>query len=586
MYNSIMKKMRWNPKNLYDDVKSFDKDVVRLNKEVKKYGEVPKDVSTINKIHFLLKQEKRIDTILYKILTYIMIRKEVSNSEQLKYKEKEVNSLFSTYLIFTQKFEYAILGLSKDRQQRILKSPQIKLYKRRLELIIDRKRKSSKKEEEFLTHLDPITENIPSLYGQILKHISYNDIETSQNVYKKINNSNIKKLSRSEDRDIRRKVYQEKIKAFDKTSSAFTEILDISLKDKNVKSILSKDNSPIEYVLREDSLKDRHISIVLNSILKNQDIISKFLKLKKNILNTKKIYSYDEKHDAYPYKMSLNKALTMVEDSLSLFNNDSKQIFNNLAKKNHLHITSKTDTFIPYSGYCMNYGITSPYLFVYYQNDLDSGMTIAHELGHVIHQEKMIRNNSFWDRDTSLIIHETASYTHEIIFLLNLLNKTKNKKTKKKILFKLIQYYYDIFVLKGVTTKFERHLYKQVQNNKPLRTDILSQKYKEIQEEFKGKEFSLNKFSEKEWIGDERLTWSFYELKYIIAFALANKIAFGIFHEDHNMINKFNKMMKLGDENTTRSILQLFETSFSGLDQLIQDAFKTLDSLIEEFEEL
>ena len=118
-----MKKMRWNPKNLYDDVKSFDKDVVRLNKEVKKYGEVPKDVSTINKIHFLLKQEKRIDTILYKILTYIMIRKEVSNSEQLKYKEKEVNSLFSTYLIFTQKFEYAILGLSKDRQQRILKSP-------------------------------------------------------------------------------------------------------------------------------------------------------------------------------------------------------------------------------------------------------------------------------------------------------------------------------------------------------------------------------------------------------------------------------------------------------------------------------
>lgn len=582
-----MKQIKWNVKDIYSDIKFFEKDITKLHKMIKKYSSIKTDISTIQKIHNLLKLEKRIDTVLYKIFTYISLKKEVQNSENLKYKEKEVDNLYSTYVIDVLDFEHSITALPKKRQERILNSPQLKLYKRRFYIIVHRKRKSSKKEERFLTHLDPVTENIPSLYSQILDNISFNEIQVSQNVYKKVNNSNIKKLFQDKDRSIRQKVWNEKVRAFEKTVNSFTDIIDLNIKDKVLKAKYAKYSGPIEYLLDQEDIKERHINKTLNAIVKNKHVTERFLKLKSNLLDIKKVASYDEKYDFFSYKIPVDKGLQLVKESLHYFNNDSKEVFNKLMKQKHFFITNKTNKFIPYSGYCFTYGVTDPYMFIYYQNDLDSAMTLAHEFGHVYHQSKLNQNNSFWDRDNSLLIHETASYTHEIIFLLHMLNQNNtNKVTKKKILFKLIQYYYDVLVNKGIITKFERHLYKQVQNNKPLRIDNLSNKYADLQKEFKGEGFSVTKNTSKEWIGNERLTWSFYELKYIIAFALANRIAFNIYDDNTEMLNKFNKMLKMGDENTVSSILAIFNVSYNKIADLINESFDQMNSLIDEFEEL
>lgn len=581
-----MKQMKWNVKNIYNDVKDFEKDITKIHKLIKQYSNIKLDVSTIQKVHNILKLEKRIDTTLYKIFTYISLKKEMQNSEMLRYREKEVDNLYASFLIDILDFEHAIYSLSKSRQQRILNSPQMKLYKRRFDIVINRKRKSSKKEEKFLTHLDPITENIPSIYSQILDNISFNEIQISQNVYKKVNNSNIKKLLLDPNRVIRKKAWNEKVRAFEKTVNSFTDILDINIKDKALKAKVAKYTGPIEYVLDQEEIKERHVNKVLNTIVKNQPITEKFLKLKASLMGTNKIYSYDERFDVFNYRIPVNKALNLVNESLFYFRNDSKTLFKRLMKQNHFYITNKTDKFIPYSGYCFTYGVTDPYMFIYYQNNLDSAMTIAHEFGHVVHQHKLNNYNSFWDRDNSLIVHETASYTHEIILLLHMLHESPNKATKKKILFKLIQYYYDVFVNKGITTKLERYVYKQVQNNKPLRIDNISSKYQDFCKEFKGNTFAVTKTTSKEWIGNERLNWSFYELKYIIALALANKIAFDIFDNNTDTINKFNKMMKMGDEYTVPTILNLFGCSYNKINELINEGFQTMNDLIDEFNEL
>lgn len=578
-----MNKLKWNPKKIYNDSKLFDKDVFRFSKEIKKFLEISQNISTIGKIHNILKMEKRIDTLYYKILTYILVKKEIQESEHIRYKEKEVENLFSEYTLATHKLQNLFNSLSKDRQKRIMNSPQLKLYKRRIEMILSGSKRTSKKAAEFLFHLDPITSSISSIHSHLINSISFNQIKISKDVYKKIDNSNIKKLASSPDRNIRRKVYNEKRNAFLNTAQALTDVLDMTLKDTNLKSKFSKAKSPIEYVLSEDEIKETHLNKILHSILKNNETTSRFLKMKKEALGVSKLYKYDENYDVFNIKMSVNQSLKDVETSLQLFKNDSPNILKNLKKKNHLYINNKTNKHIPYSGYCQNFGLDLPFAYILFQNNLDSSMTVAHELGHAIHQEKLNQNNSFWDRDTSLIIHEIASYTHELVYLFSLLKNNNNKKTKKKILFKIAQYYYDVIVQKAIHTKFEKYLYKQTQNNKPLKIESLNQKYKEIQEEFKGKEFSLNKFSETEWIGEQRYTWNFYELKYIIAFSIASKIAGEIMNENNDYINKFNKMMKMGDEHKTSTIIELFDCSYNKMDLFINDAFSKMNSILDEF---
>lgn len=582
-------KYQWNLKKLYKTIDLWDKDLIKLNNLVKKFKLFNTNVNTTKDVLNALQLEYSIDKTLYSLLTYIFLKSELQpNNESLKYKKDELNNVYAEYSILVLDLEHSILKLSKTMQNRILKSKITKKYHPRLEQIINAKTKSSKKEERLLTFIDPITENLPTYYSNVLnKYVTFQDIKLDNDSSQKINHSNLKKYEQSNSRVVRKNAYVSKMKAFGKTRYEFARSVNDYIRYNSIRALSEKYESTIDYILKEDELKEKDVNTVLNTVLKNKDTVKKYIQIRKKALKIKDYATYDEKASNLNFRINLKDTMNQINDAFSFFENDANVIVKKLVKEKNINITTKTENYLPYVGYSYQLGVTDPWVFIWYQNELHSAMTTAHELGHAIHQHKLLESNDFWNADTSLIIHETVSFTHEMMYLLNLYYTSRHKTTKKKILHQVLKYYYDVIYLKSMNTKFEKFLYKLSQKNKPFKPEILNKKYAEIINEFQGDYLKENSLDKENWIGQERLFWNFYELKYVIAFAFADKIVHEILiDENKDTLDKFNQLMTMGNENKTKEFFKLFNLSYNKLGDLINDSFHRMNDYIEELESL
>ena len=72
-----------------------------------------------------------------------------------------------------------------------------------------------------------------------------------------------------------------------------------------------------------------------------------------------------------------------------------------------------------------------PFILVNYQGKARDIATLAHELGHGVHQYLAGRKQSHFNTYTPLTLAETASVFGEMLTFKNILQKARNKKEKK-----------------------------------------------------------------------------------------------------------------------------------------------------------
>lgn len=75
-----------------------------------------------------------------------------------------------------------------------------------------------------------------------------------------------------------------------------------------------------------------------------------------------------------------------------------------------------------------------PYVFISYTNDLDSLVTLGHELGHAVHQALAEKKRGLFLSEMSTAVSETASIFAEMLVFEELLSKEKDPAAKKDLL--------------------------------------------------------------------------------------------------------------------------------------------------------
>lgn len=574
---------KWDLKSIFPNQKAWDSKLAQFRNLVETFHSKINETQTIASVKSVLALEKRLDKMNDDLYIYITLKAILHpENESLRFKELEHGTICNTYQRYSTEFEANILSLPKSRRKQLLKSKSLKSFLPRIEKIIFPKRNSTKKEERLLSFIEPIKDEIPYIYSTVLnKNVSYKAIHVGNEVMK-VSPRNLKKLESSRSKNVRRNTYVSKIKGELKTQNTQAQTLNHHFQLIKVFSETRKYPCSFDYVFKEDELKEKMAKKIIAVALENKDIVAEFIKVRKKELGIRNYCSYDDKVDTYEYKMPLKDGYKNILEAFKHFGASSVRVVEKLKENRHLYITDKASEAKSFSGFCLRVGDRLPYVFSYYQNDLDSAMTLAHELGHAIHETKLNKHNDFWNKDTSLTIHETASYTHELVFLLDLLERTGDK----RVLMKLINYYYDVLYKKALNTKYELALTKQAEKNKSFDPKTLSKKYETIDKDFFDGIRTKTKFSDKEWVGNERLFWEFYELKYIIAFALASKIARGIFDGDNFYKKKFKEMMRLGDETLLKTHLNNFGFKLKDIPSLVQEAFDTMNEMLGEFKSL
>ena len=223
-----------------------------------------------------------------------------------------------------------------------------------------------------------------------------------------------------------------------------------------------------------------------------------------------------------------------------------------------------------------------PYVLMNYQGKPRDVMTLAHELGHGVHQ-MLARDQGALLAPTPLTLAETASVFGEMLTFRALLAETKSPREKKAMIAGKVEDMLNTVVRQIAFYNFERKVH-QARRQGELTSDQLNQFWMEVQSESLGPAIELKPGYEVFWTYIPHFINSpFYVYAYAFGDCLVNSL-YGLYREAHpGFVDKYFDLLKAGGSKHHSELLAPF-----GLDaadpEFWSKGLKVIEGMIDELE--
>jgi oligoendopeptidase F len=199
-----------------------------------------------------------------------------------------------------------------------------------------------------------------------------------------------------------------------------------------------------------------------------------------------------------------------------------------------------------------------PYILMNYQGKTRDVMTLAHELGHGIHQ-CLAAKQGYLMSSTPLTLAETASVFGEQLTFQKILKNEKNAAAKKLIIAAKVEDMLNTAIRQIAFLEFERKIHDERKNGE-ISLEKICEFWMEVQKESLGSAFKLNE--------EYRFFWSyiphfihspFYVYSYAFGECLVNSL-YGVYKkgEIKNFAAKYLEMLESGGTRHHKEMLEPF----------------------------
>jgi oligoendopeptidase F len=225
-----------------------------------------------------------------------------------------------------------------------------------------------------------------------------------------------------------------------------------------------------------------------------------------------------------------------------------------------------------------------PYVLLNYQGKPRDVMTLAHELGHGVHQVLAAPNGALM-APTPLTLAETASVFGEMLTFKKLLAETKDKKQRKAMLASKVEDMINTVVRQIAFYTFERKVHTERRNGE-LTTERLCELWLEVQSESLGPAIELKPGYETFWTYIPHFIHSpFYVYAYAFGDCLVNSLYAVYERASDGFAERYLEMLAAGGTKHHSELLAPF-----GLDArdptFWQGGLKVIEGMIGELEQL
>jgi len=580
----------WNLKDLYTSINSprIQKDLDFLNTHVKDFEERLK-----NKLKFLngeafynvLVEYEFLEEKMARLGSYAFLKyaEDSSKKENVSFYQATLENLtkFSSHLLF---LPLEINKLSNvELNQKYLKFPKLQKYKSYLSDL-----------REFKKHqLDEVSEKIfldKSLTGRQawvrLFSETINNMEFEFNG-QNLNSSQILTLIKDKDEKVRKKAGKVFNKKLSENIKLLAYITNTLAKDKETYDKWHKFSTPISSRNLNNFVEDKVVASLINTVKKNYPNIShRYYKLKAKMMGKKKLH-YTDRNAPLPFEdekiYKWQEAKQIVLSSYRNFSPKMSQIAEQFFANNWIDAPIKKGK---RSG-AFSASTTSsihPYILMNYQGNTRDIMTLAHELGHGIHQT-LSAKQSYLMMDAPLILAETASVFGEQLTFRQLLKQETNLEKKKVILANKIEDMINTVVRQIAFLEFEIRVHNERKSGE-IPVEKLNSIWIQVQKESLGSSFILDDEYKYSWSYIPHFINSpFYVYSYAFGDCVVNSLYSVYLENPERFEKKYIKMLEAGGSLRYKEILAPF-----GLDpskpEFWQKGLDVIIGLIDELEKL
>ena len=469
----------------------------------------------------------------------------------------------------------------------MLSDERLKGYERVFENIFRYKKYTlSDKEEELLSKIGKMLGNNYDTYEMIKDaDISFDSIIVDGKE-QELNNSNYTLYIEDKNRDVRKSAFKSLYKTYKQFKESFASTLYGNVKEDVVSAKIRGYSSAMEESLYHDELNMSVYNNLVDTINKHMDVVYKYYDLKKNILGLDELHLYDVYTPIvvdYDKKYDFKEAKKIVLDTVSVLGED----YVNTLRQGYIDrwvdiYPNKGKRTGAYSGGCYD---SYPYILLNYQNKFDDVSTLIHESGHSMHSYYSREANSYPYGYYSIFVAEVASTVNELLLSKYMYKHSTDKKEKLFILNRLMELFRATIYRQTMFAEFEKDIYDMVENDEVLTSDLLCDKYYDINKKYFGNNVVIDDEIRYEWERIPHFYYNFYVYKYATGLSAACYIVNRILSGEENAVNDYINFLKCGKSRSPLDSLLVAGVDLSD-SKVIEEAVKMFDDTIEEFKKL
>ncbi|MFQ5706585.1 MAG: M3 family oligoendopeptidase [bacterium] len=398
--------------------------------------------------------------------------------------------------------------------------------------------------------------------------------------------SEIRELARHPDADLRKRAKAAHDGKYGDNALIFTNIFGNLIKDHAVEMELRSYQSPIQPTYLRNKVPQAVVDTMMQVTAEHYPLVQRYCHLKAKLLGIPKLRGSDLYAPISKSKrvVPFEEGKALVLDSFHEFSVEFGKIIERAFSEHWIDAEIRPGK----RGGAFCYGIVPslhPYVLMNYVDDLNSVYTLAHELGHALHDVLAGEQQSLLTYHPPLVLAETASVFAEMLLTRKLLAEEKEPETRKQIIASKLEDYFGTIFRQTMYTYFELDAHLEG-GKRRLSAEELCQMWLKRREALYGD--SVDFLPEEKWfwaVIPHFIHTRFYCYAYtfgaLLVLALFNRYE----EEGQAFIPRYRQLLAAGDSNWPADLLQAMNMDMNQAD-FWQGGFKVVTSLLNELESL
>ncbi|CAG36171.1 related to oligopeptidase [Desulfotalea psychrophila LSv54] len=474
-----------------------------------------------------------------------------STAGALDQRVHEQYSRSSAEIVF---FELEWTHLSSKRIDQLLTAPEIAFYRHYLEALNkNRPHMLSEKEEQLLQEKE-ITgrSSWTTLFEKVFAHLKFGETRRSE--------EEVLTELYSEHRETRMHAALEMTEGLQSQLHILTHIFNTLAAEKMVTDRIRRYDGWLSSMNIANELEESTVDALVDAVTNRYDIVEKYYNIKREILGLEELYDYD-RYAPLPHlptgTTSWQECKEIVLSSFAEFSPKMAEIAGEFFAKGWIHAPIQdTKRGGAFAHPCVPE--VHPYVLVNYTGNIRDISTVAHELGHGVHQV-LAAGQGHFNSDTPLPLAETASVFAELLVFKAQLKLLSSPEEKKALICQKLESIFATVFRQTAMNRFEDSMHRGRREKGELSDEELSQFWIDSQQAMFGDSVQLT--------SNYRIWWSYIPHflatpGYVYSYAFGELLVlalYGIYQtEGEAFVAKYLELLSAGGSSSPYDLLKPF----------------------------
>ena len=375
-------------------------------------------------------------------------------------------------------------------------------------------------------------------------------------------------------------------KTLGKNINLFATITNTLAKDKSINDEWRKLPNPVSARNLSNVVEDKVVDALSNTVRDSYKQLShRYYSIKAKWFGIKKL-KYWDRNAPLPFQSkkqyTWDSAREIVTKAYTDFNPSIGKIVEIFFEKSWIHAPVMTGK-SPGAFSASTVPSVHPYILLNFQGKSRDVATLAHELGHGIHQYLSANKQGHFNSSTPLTLAETASVFGEMLTFKSLLKNEKNLKEKKALLANKVEDMLNTVVRQIAFYQFEKEVHLQRKKSE-LSTEEICSIWIQVQKESLGPSIEFEEEYKYYWSYIPHFIHSpFYVYAYAFGDCLVNSL-YGVYEEGlSNFDKKYITLLESGGSKDYKNLLKPFHLNPSNAD-FWKKGIKVIENFIDDLE--